>query len=212
MASIRHVLPTLLEGVVAPTALFYLVLITVGFRGALLAGLTWSYLALGRRLLRRERPSGLLLMGTVMLTLRTAISFVTGSAFLYFAQPTASTACVALLFLGSALLRRPLTERLARDLFPLDPLVMARSTVRRCFVQLSLLWAAVLLSNAGFVMWLLLHTTLQAFVLERTMVTAILWVVGIGGSTLWFVRSMRRAGITLHWGARPEPEPATAAG
>ncbi len=185
---------------VVPTVLFYLVLVTLGFRGALVAALAWSYLALGRRIWRRQRPSGVLLLGTAMLTLRTAISLVTGSVFLYFAQPTAGTACVALLFLGSALLRRPLTERLARDFLPLDSHVMSRPLVRRFFIQISLLWAGVLLSNAGFVMWLLLSTTLRAFVLERTLVSSLLWLVGVGGSTLWFVRSMRRAGIILHWG------------
>lgn len=83
---------------------------------------------------------------------------------------------------------------------------MSRPFVRRFFIQISLLWAAVLLSNAGFVMWLLLSTTLRAFVIERTLVSSLLWVVGVGGSTLWFVRSMRRAGITLHWGgAAREP-------
>jgi hypothetical protein len=209
-ASLRHLLPTLLEGVVAPTVLFYLVLVAFGFRGALLSALAWSYLAVGRRLWRRERPSGVLLLGTVMLTLRTVVSLVTGSVFIYFAQPTAGTACVALLFLGSALLRRPLTERLAKDFLPLDPLIMARPIVRRCFIQISLLWSAVLLSNAGFVMWLLLSTTLRAFVLERTLVSSLLWVLGVGVSTLWFVRSMRRAGIALHWGvSAPEAAVAT---
>ena len=80
-ATIRHAWPVVLELVVAPLALFYLVLMTVGFRGALGAALAWSYLALGRRLTKGERVSTLLALGTLLLTVRTAVSFITGSAF-----------------------------------------------------------------------------------------------------------------------------------
>ena len=206
LAFLRHALPALLEGVIAPFALFYLVLVVAGFRGALLAGLGWSLLALSRRLLRHERPPATLVMGTVLLTIRTAISFVTGSSFLYFVQPSAATGAIALLFLVSAVIRRPLTERLARDFCPLDPVVLARPSVRRFFVQISLLWAVVLLANAGFVIWLLLTASLHAFVLERTAVSWTLTGSAIAVSTLWFMRSMRRAGIAVHWGG-PAPAP-----
>src|ERR1700727_3218314 len=78
--ALRHALPVGLEGVLGPLVVFYLLLVVAGFRGALIAALTWSYLALGRRLLKRERVSILLLFGTVLLTLRTVVAFVTGSA------------------------------------------------------------------------------------------------------------------------------------
>src|SRR6185312_4460886 len=76
--SAQHALPALLEGVIVPFGLFYLVLLTWGFRGALITGLTWSLLALARRLWRGERPPATLVMGTVLLTVRTVISFITG--------------------------------------------------------------------------------------------------------------------------------------
>jgi hypothetical protein len=78
--ALRHALPVVLEGVVGPLFLFYMFLLLTGFKGALIAALTWSYLALGRRLLNRERVSMLLLFGTILITLRTVIAFVTGSA------------------------------------------------------------------------------------------------------------------------------------
>ena len=53
--ALRHALPVVLEGVVGPLVVFYLVLVFTGFRGALIAALTWSYLALIRRLLKGER-------------------------------------------------------------------------------------------------------------------------------------------------------------
>lgn len=204
MASLRHSLPALVEGVVGPFALFYLVLVLAGFRGALIAGLAWSYLALGRRLLRHERPPGTLVLAVVTLTARTIVSFVTGSAFVYFAQPTLTTAAIGLVFLGSAALRRPVIERLAGDFCPLDPTMLARPPVRRFFLQLSVLWSAVLLANAGVVLWLLLTSSLRAFLLERTVFTWALTVVAIVVSVLWFVRTMRRTGIHVRFGG-PAP-------
>lgn len=196
---------------IGPFALFYLVLVVAGFRGALLAGLAWSYLALGRRLIRRERPPATLLLAIVTLTARTIVSFITGSAFIYFAQPTLSTAAVALLFLVSALIRRPVIERLAHDFCPLDPAMMARPPVRRFFLQISVLWGAVLLANAGFVLWLLVSSSLTTFVLERTVVSWSLTIVAVGCSVVWFVRTMRRTGISIRWGGAPVPVPADGA-
>jgi hypothetical protein len=201
LASLRHSLPALLEGVAGPFAFFYLFLLLVGFRGALLACLGWTYLVLCRRLLRRERPPTVVILGSALLTVRTAIAFVTGSAFAYFVQPTAGTAFVALILLVSALFRRPFVERLAYDFCPLDPRVMSRPLVRRFFIQISMLWAAVLLANAGVVLWLLVTSSLRAFVVERTMVSWTLTVAAIVVSTLWFLRTMRRSGIAVRWGA-----------
>ena len=72
--ALLHALPVVLEAVVGPLVVFYLLLVLTGFRGALIAALTWSYLALGRRLLRGERVSMLLLFGTILITLRTVIA------------------------------------------------------------------------------------------------------------------------------------------
>ena len=124
--ALRHALPVVLEGVVGPLVLFYLLLVLTGFKGALIAALSWSYLALGRRLLKGERVSMLLLFGTILITLRTVIAFVTGSAFLYFAQPTAGTVVISLALLVSAVVGRPFTQRFAHDFCPMDPAMMRR--------------------------------------------------------------------------------------
>ncbi len=151
----------------APLALFYLVLTLWGFRGALIAALAWSFLALARRLHRGERISMLLMLGTLLLLLRTTVSFITGSAFIYFAQPLAGTIVIAFVLFGSALIRRPFTQRFAGDFCPIDPEILARPLVHRFFVRISVLWATVLLLNALFVLWLLVTSSLHAFVLER---------------------------------------------
>jgi hypothetical protein len=204
-AAFRHAIPVVVEAVVAPLALFYLVLMLSGFRGALLAALAWSFLALGRRLRRGERISMMLLLGTVLLTLRTIISFITGSAFIYFAQPTAGAIIIAFVLFGSAALGRPFTQRFAGDFCPIDPEILARPLVHRFFVRISVLWATVLLLNAGFVLWLLVTSSLHAFVLERAAVTYSLTACAIYLSIRQFVVMMRGDGITVQWGTPREP-------
>jgi hypothetical protein len=197
--ALRHALPVVLEGVVGPLIVFYLLLVLAGFRGALIAALTWSYLALGRRLLKRERVSMLLLFGTVLLTLRTVVAFVTGSAFLYFAQPTAGTVAISVALLVSAMVGRPFTQRFAHDFCPIDPAIMKRPLVRQFFIRISVLWATVLMLNAGLVFWLLVSSSLRSFVLERSVVTYGLTAIAIFISISGFMAMMRRDGIIVQW-------------
>ncbi|HEY5025292.1 MAG TPA: VC0807 family protein [Acidimicrobiales bacterium] len=198
-AIVRHALPALLESTIVPGALFYLVLLLDGFHGALIAALSWSFLALGRRLVGGHKVPAVLVLSVVLVSARTVVAYATGSAFLYFVQPTASTFLVAVLFLVTAVARRPIIEKLARDFCPLDPEMFARPFVRRFFLRLSLLWFVVLATQAGFVMWLLLESSVRTFVVERSLVSAVLTVGGIVLSTLWFVRVMRGAGLTVRF-------------
>ena len=170
-AALRHAVPTVAEGLVAPVALFYLTLAFTGLRGALIAALSWSYLALLRRLLRGERVSTVLLLGTLLITVRTVVSFATGSAFVYFAQPLLGTVVIALILMASAVIRRPFTQRFAHDFCPLDPELLLLPRVQQFFVRISVMWAVVLLVNSGLVAWLLVSSSLQTFVLERTGIT-----------------------------------------
>jgi len=198
-AVVRHALPALLESTIVPGALFYVVLLLDGFHGALIAALVWSVLALARRVVRGHKVPAILVLSVVLVSARTVVAYVTGSAFLYFVQPTASTFLVALLFLVTAAARRPIIERLARDFCPLDPEMFARPFVRRFFLRLSLLWFVVLATQAGFVMWLLLASSVRTFIVERSLVSAVLTVGGIVLSTLWFVRVMHGAGLTVRF-------------
>lgn len=198
-AALRHAVPIVLEAVVGPLALFYTVLVLAGFRGALIAALSWSYLALGRRLLKHERVSMLLLFGTILLTLRTIIAFVTGSSFVYFAQPTAGTVVISLVLFGSAIIGRPFTQRFAHDFCPMDPAIMRRPPVKRFFIRISFLWATVLMLNAGLVFWLLVSSSLRSFVLERSAVTYGLTAFAIFFSITRFMAMMRRDDVTVKW-------------
>ncbi len=189
----RYAAPHLLEATVIPLALFYGGLQLLGLWAALLAALVWSYTSLLRRLVTRRRVPGMLMLGIVGLTARTALALATGSAFLYFLQPTVGTGLVAAVFLGSVLLGRPLALRLAADFMPLSEALLAHHGVRRFFLRVSLLWAAVFMANAGISLWLLVSQSLATFLWSRTVASVTLTGLAVAISTYWFRRCVRAA-------------------
>ncbi len=188
----RHALPHLVEATVIPLGLFYGGLRLFSLWGALLATLLWSYTALLRRVIMRRPVPGTLLLAAVGLTARTALALATGSAFLYFLQPTLGTVLVAASFLGSVVLGRPLAMRLAADFVPLPAALLANARVRRFFLRISLLWAVVFMANAGISLWLLLSQSLATFLWTRTLASLILTGSAIAISTLAFRRCLHR--------------------
>jgi hypothetical protein len=199
-AALRHALPVVTEGVVAPITAFYLALVLSGFRGALITALAFSCVALVRRIVRHERISTVLLLDVVLLGIRTVVAFITGNAILYFLQPMAWSVLVALVLVASALLRRPFTQRFAQDFCPFDAELLARPRVQLFFVRISLLWASVLIVNTGFALWLLLSASLDTFALERTAMSWTLTAGAIACSIFGFTATMRRDGFAIQWG------------
>jgi intracellular septation protein A len=188
------------EATLIPLGGFYLILQFAGLRSALVGALGWSYLVIAVRLARRERLSALLLIGTAMLTIRTAISFATGSAFFYFLQPTLGNFAVGMLFLLSVPLGRPLVARLANDVCPLPEHVLSRRAVRTFFTRITVLWALVNIANGSTALWALLSTSLNGVLVARTAGSMTIVAIAIGVSYVWFRRSLRTEGLTLHWG------------
>jgi len=184
----------------APLAAYYCVLLIAGFRGALISALIWSYLLIVRRLVRHEAVSTLLMLGTALLTVRTVISYITSSAFIYFIQPTAMAFVAAVLLVLTALIGRPFTQRFTNDFCPLTPELLARPSVHRFFIRVSFLWAITMFLNGAVVLTLLLTVSTRSFPLERTGATLSLTAAAIFLSITWFVRSMRRDGVSVHFG------------
>lgn len=199
---LRRAVPVVIESAVAPVVAYYCVLLVAGFRGALLGALAWSYFLIGRRLYRHERVSTLLLLGTALLTLRTIVSFITGSAFVYFIQPTASEFLAALVLTVTALVGRPFTQRFTHDFCPLAPKLLARPSVHRFFVKVSFLWAITMFLNGAVVLGLLLTASTRTFPLERLGSTLTLTAGAIYLSITWFARAMRRDGVTVLFAGR----------
>ncbi len=189
----RYATPQVLEATLIPLGLFYGGLRLLGLWGALLAALIWSYTSLLRRLVTRRRVPGILVLGVVGLTARTGLALVTGSAFLYFLQPALGTGLLASVFIGSVLLGRPLAMRLAVDFMPLPEALLANDRVRRFFLRISLLWAAVFLVNAGISLWLLVSQSLATFLWTRTVASVVLTGGAVAASTWAFRRCVKVA-------------------
>jgi hypothetical protein len=188
---LRRASGSVVEGVVAPLMVFWLMLRWTDLRVALLSSLAWSYLALGRRILKGESVTFLLGLGTVLLTLRTAVSLVTNNPFVYFALPAVCSFGVGLFLSATAVRGHPASRRFVLDLCPLDEQALSSQAVRRFMVKVSYLWTVALVIEAAATVWLLLSTPVATFVIERTLVTWATTGLAIGGS-LWMLRAALR--------------------
>jgi hypothetical protein len=191
----RHALPHLAEATLIPLGLFYAFLWLAGIPGAILASLAWSYGAVVRRLVRRERVPGLLLLGVVSITARTLAAFVSGSTFFYFLQPSLSAVAIGGIFLLSTLSHRPLAERLVGDLVPLPASLLARPAIRRVFVQITVLWAFINLLNAGLAIGLLVSQPVAVYVVAKTVMSLMVTGTALAVSARLFVRTARQPAL-----------------
>jgi hypothetical protein len=191
----RHALPNVIEGTLVPVGLFLVMLHFLGVWGAMAVGLGWSYAAVLRRLVARKPVPGIMILGAVTLTARSVLAFATGSSFIYFLQPTLGTALVAIAFLLSVPLGRPLAQRLAADFCPIPPHVMANHHVRRFFLQISVLWALSGFLNVSVALWLQFSQSVGTFVFAKSLASGAITATAVAISVVWFKRSMTRHGV-----------------
>ncbi|MEU8149607.1 VC0807 family protein [Nonomuraea sp. NPDC048901] len=192
----RQAAPRLLEAVIVPLTLFYTALAVFGLYGALAAVLAWAYGSVAWRLLRGRTVSASMILATIAITVRVALAAWSGNAIIYFLQPELGTLCFSMVFLVSVRLRRPLVGKLIGEYVRLPRAVITHERVRRCFVQLTLLWALVLLLNSTLSIWLLLHATLGTYLLVRPIAVAVISVLAFTCSVTLFLRVLRRLGLS----------------
>lgn len=194
---LRHAVPNVIEGKIAPVVLFIALYEFAGMNPALIGALAWSVLALVRRQLLKKAASGLLILTTLGLTARTIAALATGSLFVYFIQPTVATALVGASFLGSVLIGRPLAERLMLDLCPIDDETRAHPTLRRFFSHVSLWWAFTSAINFGITLWLLLTRSPTTFLMVKSVLGPVTTTVTLLVAYLWFRSLMARSGLRV---------------
>jgi hypothetical protein len=191
----RRAIPQIVEATLVPLGLFYAALSLLGPKGAICTALAWNYTALLRRLWRRERLPGVLLIATLGLTARSVLALVShGSLFVYFLQPSLATALMGGAFLLSVPLGRPLAEKLAHDFVPMPASFVKRPKVRQLFVRISLLWALVSLANAAGTVAMLVNFPIGTYLAAKTGFSSALTVGGIVLSSWLFRRGLRRHG------------------
>lgn len=197
----------LAETAVVPTLLLYGCMVTVGSVAGLAAVLGWCALVVGIRLVVYRRVPGVLLLAGLMLVARTSIALALSSVYVYLLQPVAGSMLMALLFIGSALIGRPITLRLAQDFVHLPVRLVADPRVRRMFVQVSLLWGVSRLLDAGMSLGVL-HWGIALGIFSRGVFSGLLTALSIGVCAYWgWSRLKRIEGVRFRFGA---PRAATA--
>ncbi|GAA4639845.1 hypothetical protein GCM10023196_103080 [Actinoallomurus vinaceus] len=191
-ALLLHALPRVVEGMIAPVVVFYAGLILLGLNGALVTAVAWVYGGILVRVVRRRPVPGTLLLAALGVTARAALAAVTGSAVVYFLQPTLGTMLVALSFLASVPLGRPLAAKVATDLVPLPEAFLAHHRVRRFFLRISLLWSLTFTLNTAISLWLLFNQSIGTYLWVRTTAVGLLGAVAVLISVWGFKRCVNR--------------------
>jgi intracellular septation protein A len=190
----------LLESTLVPLVLFYVLLTAVGLDGGLIAALSWSVLAVIRRIVLRRPIPAVLILTTVLLIARTVLGMVTGSVFLYFLQPTLQNFLIAFVLLASLPFGRPFLAKLADDFCAFPATLHQHPRVAQFFRRVSLLWALVFVTNGAATFYLLARATVGDFLMVSTAGSYAVIGLAAGVSLLWFRRALRGEGITLRMG------------
>ena len=163
----RRGLPGVFEASLVPAAIFLATTAAFASNVAMVAVFAWGIAVVLRRLLSGRQVPSLVVLGLVGLTVKTLVGLMSGSTFVYFLQPVATTVVIGALFFGSALIGRPIIARIAHDFCPLSSDVAARPAVMELFVGLTVLWATVQFVNAGTTVGMLLSLPTNLFVVLR---------------------------------------------
>ncbi|HRW37961.1 MAG: DUF3159 domain-containing protein [Acidimicrobiales bacterium] len=177
--------PRLVEASFLPTALFWVALATTSIGVAYAVAIAWTYGCVLRRVLRRQEVTGVLLLASLGLTVRTAIAVGSGSTFVYFAQPVIGTTLAGLVFFGSLLTGRPLIGRIAHDFWEITPEQADLPSVRRLMRRLTVLWGSVNLATAATTFVLLKTLPLAHFVAAKQVSGWAITAVAIGLTITW---------------------------
>ena len=186
----------LVETTAVPTALLY-----VGLRvGSLTLGLGlavgWCYLCVLLRWIHGRRMPGTLTLAASLFTARAGVVLATSSVFAFLIQPIVGSCCMALLFLGSALIRRPVTTRLARDFIHLPAHILRQPKVQRMFRHVALLWGFSRLADAGMNFGML-HAAVGMGLLARGFLSPLLTMTSVLVCAAWGWRCLHLGGIRL---------------
>jgi hypothetical protein len=201
-SALAPLLPHLLEGVDGAFPVFYVVFVVVGVAGALYSAASWSFVSIVWRLAMHEVALATLWTSIGLAGTRTAVALLTKSAFVSFLQPTLGTAVVGIVSVVSAPAWRAFVERRVQDLVPFLSGLLARRHVEGFSTQISLLWAAALLTNAAVALVLLVTSLLRALPLERAAVSFGLSLTALAASFPAFGKALRQGNIHLRLARR----------
>lgn len=194
-AVLRRGGPRLLEASIIPSLIFYTALAWGSIGWAYLAAIAWTYGCVARRLVGREQITGVLVLASVSITIRTALAVGSGSTFVYFAQPIIGTVITGAVFLISIALGRPLIAKLAHDFWPITAEQAQIPRVRTLMRSLTLLWAGVNMATASMTFVLLMSLPLTTFVAAKQISGLAITLTAIALTIAWSHRTAVDEGI-----------------
>jgi len=159
---------------------------------AMVGVLVWGYATIVRRAVFGRRVPSVLVLAMFALTIKTVVGVVSGSTFAYFLQPIATTVAIAVVFLGSVLIGRPLIARIAHDFCPITPEVAARPAVVRLFAGLTILWAVAQFCTAGVTLGMLIGLPTTLFVILKPAASLLLSAAAVTITVSWALRTAHR--------------------
>jgi hypothetical protein len=186
----------LIETVIVPTLLMAILLRMSGLVAAVSAAMGWCLLVVAVRWFSEGRMPGTLLLCAGMLSTRACVALATSSALVYLIQPVLGSIAMSMLFLGSAFIGKPITERLARDFVTLPAHVLNRRAIRRLFSEVAVVWGLSRIADAGMNLSFL-RFGVNAGLLSRGLLSPLLTGCTVVLCVWWGMRTFRREGINL---------------
>ncbi len=184
-------------GKLGPAVIFLAFLGWFGQTIAIAAALGWSLTVLFVQKRNQERISGLVIMSIVTNVGRSVLAIATGSAFVYFLQPTITTVLVGLALAISVPLGAPLAGKLIHDFCPLDEHTASHPELAKFFNRATLLWAFTSMVNAAITIHLLMTQSITSFVLIKSFLGPTTTTITAAIGFVWFRRIMSRAGVEV---------------
>jgi hypothetical protein len=195
----KKALTTALLVSLLPMGLFYTSLSLFGLRPAVLTAVGWYYAGVLVQLVRRKPVLAAGLLGAGLLSIRAVITFLTGSALVYFLQPVAGTIATATVFAASALAGRPALDRIAHEFCPFPAELSEELREARFFSRLSMLWSATYFLNAVGTVWLLVSSSLTGFIVIKSVAGPLITVCTIAVSYALFRIAVRHRNVRIRW-------------
>ena len=185
---LRQIGPELARDGFGPALVFYVVWKAAGVPAGVGAA---SVVAGGLWVVSRRRGARGVLptISLAIVLVQAVVGLATGSARLYLAQPAIVGVVVGLVFLGSALTRRPLAGLVAADLLRAPPEVELTPAFQRAFRTITLVWGTYLLLRAVGRLVVLAFASVEWFLV----VTAVTGAPVMAGLAFWSIVSATSA-------------------
>jgi hypothetical protein len=187
---VRRALPQVLEASIIPAAVMLVFLHLTTATVAIAAAFGWIVAVALWRLATRQQVSGLTILSITRLFVRSAIAIAAGSTFFYFVQGPIGGLCLALAWLVSVAIDRPLARRFADDFCDLEAPAFRHPRVHHQLRRISLLWGLVGVAHAALGFWLLVTLSTGVYVVVNAVLSVAVPAAAVAVSVTWFRRTV----------------------